>query len=307
MNYKHIIRSRRLRIKLLGYLSFIPDMMMIKLQYRIKTGRKLILHNPQRYTEKLQWYKLFYRDPLMARCSNKLTVREYVAEQGYSNTLNELYGVYNTPEEICFSELPNQFVIKATIGGGGNSIFICKDKSKLDLTLTIETIREWVSQSARKSSGREWVYDKQNNQLIIEKYLDSKSEKGGLIDYKFFCFQGKVKYIYVIADREIGEKAGVGIFDISFNQLPYFRVDENPLKRKVEKPVNFELMISYAETLSKDFPHVRVDIYDQNGEIIFGELTFFDGSGYMKFEPDEFDYELGRHFVLPEPRSLTSN
>lgn len=128
MNYKKIIKSRETRIKLLSLLNFIPDKTMIKLQYYIKTGRRLNLKHPQRYTEKLQWYKLYYRDPLMQQCSDKYDVREYVKSKGLGHILNECYGVYERVEDIDFDSLPNQFVLKDTLGGGGNSVIICRKK-----------------------------------------------------------------------------------------------------------------------------------------------------------------------------------
>lgn len=304
MNFAKLIKSRQLRIRLLRYLDFIPDVMMLKIQYRLKTGQNLNLDNPQRYTEKLQWYKLFYKDSLMSQCSNKLTVRDYVAKQGYRGILNELYGVYNNPEEINFTDLPNQFVIKATIGAGGNSVIVCKDKNKFDISSAIQEMKNWIRYTPRKSPGREWIYDNQNNQIIIEKYLYEPPETGGLIDYKFFCFQGKVHYLYVIADREIGNKAGLGIYTKDFKKMNVQRDDEKVLSRKVNKPKNYENMVRCAEELSSCFPHARIDLYNLQDQIVFGEITFFDGSGYMSFTPDSFDYKLGNAFILPKKRKI---
>ena len=133
IDYKKIFKSRKLRLAILELLSFIPDKLMIKIQYYIKIGRKLNLKNPQRYTEKLQWYKLNYKNPLMIKCVDKYDVREYVKDCGLENTLNECYGIFNSPDEINFDALPNKFVLKDTLGGGGNSIIICDDKSKANI------------------------------------------------------------------------------------------------------------------------------------------------------------------------------
>lgn len=302
MDYKKVIKSREVRVKMMRALSFIPDKMMLKMQYRIKMGRKLDLKNPQRYTEKLQWYKLFYRDPLMAQCVDKYEVQEYVARQGYKSILNELYGVYDDPQEIDFEKLPNQFVLKDTLGSGGNSVIICKDKSRLNMPQVKETLVRWVQPVAGKHPGREWVYDCGKNRIIVEKFIPSDENKGGLIDYKFFCFNGRVAYVYGISDRKVGQGAGLGIFTRDFELLPYIRLDEKPLERKLKKPGNYEAMLACAEKLAAPFPHARIDLYDQNGKIIFGEITFFDGSGYMKFSPDEFDFMMGETFILPERR-----
>jgi hypothetical protein len=273
---------------------------MIKMQYFIKTGRRLNLKNPQRYTEKLQWYKLYYRDPLMQQCADKYDVREYVRSKGLGYILNECYGVYERVEDIDFDSLPDQFVLKDTLGGGGNSIIICKDKATFDFENAKKQMQKWLSiDSNKKNEGREWVYQGRKHRIIIEKYIESNPSEGGLVDYKFFCFNGEPKYLYVIADRILGQIAGIGIFNVNFELLSVIRTDERPLERNIEKPKNFDEMIDIVKIISKDFPHVRVDLYNQDGNIIFGENTFFDGSGYHKYEPDEFDYELGSYFKLP--------
>lgn len=300
MDYKKIIKSRETRLSILRTLDFIPDKTMIKMQYFIKTGRRLNLKNPQRYTEKLQWYKLYYRDPLMQQCADKYDVREYVRSKGLGYILNECYGVYERVEDIDFDSLPDQFVLKDTLGGGGNSIIICKDKATFDFENAKKQMQKWLSiDSNKKNEGREWVYQGRKHRIIIEKYIESNPSEGGLVDYKFFCFNGEPKYLYVIADRLLGQIAGLGIFNVNFELLSVIRTDERPLERNIEKPKNFDEMIDIVKIISKDFPHVRVDLYNQDGNIIFGENTFFDGSGYHKYEPDEFDYELGSYFKLP--------
>lgn len=288
-----------MRFKILNLLSWVPDKTMVKIQYRIKTGRRLNLKNPQRYTEKLQRYKLYYRDPIMKQCADKYEVRKFIEKKGLGKILNELYGVYDNPDEIDFEKLPDKFVIKTTSGAGGQNVFICDDKSRLDKKETKRQLRSWLRANPKKSFGREWVYESDDNRLIIEKYIES-GDFSGLVDYKFFCFNGKVKYMYVIADRKLGKSAKLAIYDRDFNKLKYYRKDEEKLLKKIEKPKHFNEMIKISERLSSDFPHVRVDLYNNNGKIIFGELTFFDGSGYMCFEPDEFDFELGRSFDIEE-------
>lgn len=303
MDYKKIIKSRAVRIRIMQALSFVPDKTMLGIQYCIKMGRKLNLKDPKRYTEKLQWYKLYYRDPLMAQCVDKYEVRKYVESCGLGNILNECYGVYETPDEIDFERLPDQFVLKDTLGGGGNGVIICSDKSTLDIPRAVKTMRNWVKPVPGKHPGREWVYDQGKNRIIIEKYIPSDPDKGGLIDYKFFCFNGKIAYVYGIADRRVGQKAGLGIFTPEFELLPYTRLDEKPLERTLKKPDNYEQLKQVAEKLAAPFPHARIDLYDQSGQILFGEITFFDGSGYMKFGPDEFDFMMGNEFELPGKRS----
>ena len=159
---------------------------------------------------------------------------------------------------------------------------------------------KWVGPVVGKHPGREWVYDGRRGRIVVEKYIPSEPDTGGLIDYKFFCFNGKCAYAYVIADRKVGQKAGFGITTPDYKFLPYVRADEKPLERIVPKPAEWEQMLTTAEAIARPFPHARIDLYDVDGKIIFGEVTFFDGSGYMTFEPDEFDYMLGEPFQLPE-------
>lgn len=301
MDYKKIIKNRNLRLKILRAFNFIPDKMMIKVQYRIKKGKKLNLKNPKRYHEKLQWYKLYYRDPLMQKVVDKYDVRDYVKQKGLEKILNKLYGVYDNPEDIDFDKLPNSFVLKDTRGSGGNSVILVKDKSKMDLLKIKEEMKKWVSQPInKKNAGREWVYDGKKHRIVVEEFLSDPNND--LADYKFFCFNGKPSCLYFVNGRKLGQKANFGIFNMNFEQLPYFRTDENKLTIKPEKPKNFNEMIEISKKLSSDFPHVRVDLYNINGNIRFGEMTFFDGSGYFNFEPDEFDYILGEQFELPEKK-----
>lgn len=304
MNYKKIFRTRKTRQTILRTLSFVPDSLMLRIQYWIKFGRMLNLKNPQRFTEKLQWYKLYYKDPQMVQCVDKYDVRAYVKSLGLGSILNECYGVFDRPEDIDFSKLPERFVLKDTLGGGGNSVILVPNKSRMDVDAVMSRMRRWVNMNHRvRSGGREWpYYSGKKHRIIVEKFIDSESKKGGLIDYKFFCFHGKVAYIYGIADRIMGNGAGLGIYNAEFALLPYRRADEHPLLRELQKPDNFDVLIDCAQKLSQRFPHARVDFYDQDNRIIFGEITFFDGSGYMKYEPDEFDFTAGEMFDLPEKR-----
>lgn len=296
-NYKSLIKSRNVRIWIMSILSFVPDKIMLKIQYKIKTGRKLNLTNPQRYTEKLQYYKLNYRNPLMKQCANKYEVRKYVIDCGLEHILNDLIGVYDSPNDIKFEELPNQFVAKDNLGGGGNSVLVCLDKDKLDIASVKNEMKRWCKRTKGKHPGREWVYDNQEKKIVIEKYLSQ--EDGDLPDYKFFCFNGKVVFSYLMENYSMHHDQGrLGFFDKDFNLLPYHRKDFAPITVQPEKPKNYEKMVEYAEILSKNFPHVRVDFYNIDGKIYFGELTFFMASGYLNFEPDEFDFIMGKEFDL---------
>lgn len=302
MDYKKIFKNPDTRRKILDAFSFIPDKMMLEIQYYIKQGKLLNLKKPCLYTEKLQWYKLYYKNPLLIKCVDKYEVRDYVKSKGLADILNTCYGVYDNSAQINYKQLPHSFVLKDTIGGGSRGVIIVKEKDEIDWNTLCTKMDEWTEQSySKRNFGREWpYYSGKKHRIIIEKFIESDPQKGGLIDYKFFCFGGEPKYLYVIADREMGNNAGIGIYNSKFERLPYDRADERPLEREVPKPKNYERMIEIARMLSKDFPHVRVDLYNIDGNILFGETTFYPGSGYMQFKPNEFDKVLGDAFVLPK-------
>ncbi len=300
--YKKIFRSYKFRQTLLRSFGFVPDKAMTSLQYFIKLHRRIDWKNPKRYTEKVQVYKTYYRDPLMVTCSDKADVRGFVAEQGLRGLLNEVYGVYDSYEEIGFDALPERFAAKDTLGdGAGHAVILCADKAKLDRASFERTVRAWTSTPHRQPfGGREWpYYSGKKHRILIEKYIDAGRDAGGLTDYKFFCFDGEPKYLYVMTDRGGPEGPQLGIFDAGFAQLPYRRSGRRTLADPPAKPENFGAMLDAARRLSAPFPHVRVDLYNVGGKIIFGELTFFSGTGYTAFEPDEFDFILGREFHLP--------
>ena len=278
-------------------LSFVPASTMLKLQYKLKTGNKLNLKNPKRYTEKLQWYKLNYRKDLLTQCADKFAVREFVKERGLSHILNELYAAYDSVDEIDFDSLPNEFAMKCNNGSGTNCFITDKNKESYDQLR--ENARGWLSRFGF-SAAHEWCYVNIKPKIIFEKLLP-RDKNNDLPDYKFFCFDGKVYCLYTMIDYTDNHANGkLGFFDRDFNQLPCRRLDYQPINKKLEKPKNFDLMVEYAEILSKGFPHVRVDFYNIDGQIVFGEMTFYNASGYTKFEPDSFDFELGKQFVLPE-------
>lgn len=297
MNYKKLLPNKKMRLKILEATNFIPDKAMLKFQYKVKTGKTLNLYNPKRYTEKLQWYKLYYRNPLMTLCSDKYSVREYVKEKGLEDILNPLYGAYEDVNDIDFDSLPNSFALKNTSGAGGN-IFI-EDKRYADIEKIKQVADKWLKTKSVRY-GREWSYYNIKPRLIIERLLD-RDENKDIPDYKFFCFNGEVKYLYTMVDYTDNHDNGkCSFFTPEFEKLPYRRSEFPPIEKDIKKPKNFDKMIEIAEVLSKDFPHVRVDLYNIKGKIVFGELTFYNASGYTVFEPDEFDFILGNEFDLPK-------
>lgn len=293
--YKKIISSQKMRFAILRILKFVPDKAMIKLQYRIKLKRKLNLKDPKRYTEKIQWYKLYYRNPVMMECVDKYGVRKYIEKKGLGNILNQLYQVVDRPEEINFDQLPDKFVIKTTNGSGTN--ILVKDKKTLNIAETKKKLNDFLNM-AEASAGREWAYGGSSKKIIVEELLEDNSNKDkGISDYKFLCFNGKPVYVVYDKDRFSDHKRN--FYDVNWN---YVKVDSDCpcFEDSVKKPENYEKMVEIASVLSRDFPAVRVDLYNIEGKIYFGELTFYPWSGYVQYTPDSFDFELGKYFVLPE-------
>ena len=297
MDYKKIFRSQKLRFGILRILAFIPDSLMLRLQYRIKMNRSLNLRKPETFTEKIQWYKIHYRNPLIGQCVDKYEVRKYVESKGLSSTLNKLYSVCSDPSEIDFNVLPERFVIKSTDGGGGENILICRDKASLNITETVDRLKKWKNKK-NVNAGREWAYTCiEESRYIIEDYLENESNpEAGISDYKFFCFDGKPYCVVYDIDRYIGHKRN--FYDIEWNNLnvtsdcPGFEDDGG------NKPDGLEEMLKVAEILSSGFPFVRVDLYYIKGKVYFGEMTFYPWSGYVRFRPEVFDFELGKQFSL---------
>lgn len=293
--YKKIIRSQKLRFKILNSLKKIPDKRMIEMQYRIKLGRKLNINNPKRFTEKLQWYKLYYRNSVMTQCADKYSVREYIISKGLEHTLTKLYAVYDKPEEIEISNLPDKFIMKTTNGSGTN--YICTEKSNFNLAIVKNEISNWLQRDIY-ASGREWCYKDIQPRIIVEELLeDHENRFNGINDYKFLCFNGAVEYVVVDVDRQTEHKRNIYDMDWNFIEVS---TDHPNIKGKVEKPAGFNEMLKVAQILCKDFPFVRVDLYWVNGKVYFGELTFYPWTGYVQFFPDKFDYVLGDKFILPD-------
>lgn len=302
MDYKKFIQNRQLRLKLLRMMCLIPDTLMLKMQYRIKFGRSLNLKNPQRFTEKLQWYKLHYHDSEMIRCVDKYEVRGYLAERGFMDLLVKSYGVYDSPEEINWNTLPNSFVIKDTLGGGGTAVQIVRNAEKLNREQMQLQLQQWCDTPICRDGGREWpYYSGKRHRILIEEYLDAP---GGLDDFKFFCFYGKPEFLYVVSDRTLGDGGKIHILNPDYTDTGTIRVGDEPDGDIPPKPSCYAEMIEIAKALSKPFPHVRVDLYAYQGKVKFGELTFYNASGYMSYQPDSFDIEIGKKFVLPPEQSL---
>lgn len=266
----------------------------LKILFRLKQGYRLNLDCPKTYNEKLQWIKLYDRNPLMTKCCDKYAVREYVQSKGYGSLLNELLWEGFNPEKIPFDDLPDKFVIKATHGSTFN--IICTDKNKLDREETIAKCKEWLKAKFLPCYG-EWFYGIEKPRIVIEKYIESKNPYG-LLDFKFFCFNGKVKCVYVSTSKEVDESYCIDYYDENWNYMPLRRKGHKSLGT-IEKPKRFFEMKKIAEDLSRDFLHVRIDFFCEDDTIVFGEMTFTTSAGFGKIDPIEFDYKMGSWLELP--------
>lgn len=299
MNIKTAIKSQRIRHFLMKCGWWLPDSLMVSIQYYLICHRWPDLKNPVRFSEKIQWYKLHYRKQVMRECVDKYTVRHYVERKmGNTQILNQLYQVCDNADEIEFDKLPNKFVIKTTNGGNGDNILIVKNKSNITPPHLVDKINQWKERRYDIIS-REWAYKGlESPRIIVEQYLEENHANGGsLNDYKFLCFNGKFKYLWVDLNRYTNHTRGW------WNEkLQYLNIDSiyPGHKGHIALPENIDEMIRIAETLASDFPFVRVDLYNVDGKIYFGELTFYPQSGYIPFKPDSFDFELGAEFSLPE-------
>jgi len=268
------------------------------LQYRYKKmfGKELDFKNPITYTEKMQVAKLKRRSPLLTELTDKILVRKWVENRiGNQYLIPVVGGPYADPEMIDFDVLPNKFVIKTNHGSGTN--IIVQDKSQMDKTEIKKKLKKYLSCNFAYYS-LELQYRDIEPKIYIEKFMLPDGE-ADLPDYKFFCFNGTVYCLYLMINTfPDHHAANLGIFDREFTLLEYHRGDFKTISHQLEKPDNFDEMIEIAETLSKGFSHVRVDLYNINGKIYFGEMTFTTGGGLFKHEPEEFDRILGEQWDI---------
>jgi len=288
--------SPKQRRGLYKFLNLLPDKVVVKLQYYASLGRWPDLKNPKRYTEKLVWYKLNYRVPLMTQCADKYRVRFYLREKGYEEYMPSLYQVVDKVEDINFDELPDSFAIKCNNGSGTN-IFI-KDKSVIRKEEIVAEAANWKEVNTI-SVGREWAYVNIEPKIVVEELLVSNdgTQVDDLNDYKIMCFNGTPRVIWVDTERHTSHKRN--FYDLDWNKLPV-KSDCPHCTEDIPKPYGLDKMIEIATDISKDFPFVRVDFYSLNQRIYIGELTFYPWSGCVQYDPDSFDFELGSYFDLPK-------
>lgn len=267
----------------------------MKIYYEYYTGKKLDLDHPVEFNQKIQWMKIFYRPPILNKLVDKYAVREYVKEKIGESYLNELIAVYDRVGEVNFEELPDQFVIKGVHGCHFN--LIVKDKKEMNLLRSRYLLTKWLNKNQYYRGGLEWAYKDVKPRLIAEKYLEEFG-KEIINDYKFFCFDGEPKFVQVDLERGIHDYRS--FYDMNWQKLP-FTMKKNPLyEGEVSKPENFETMIEVVSKLAGNFPFVRVDLYNIDGRIIFGEMTFYPSDGRNEFRPEEYNRIIGEYIRLPE-------
>lgn len=275
---------------------FMSDQMFLKLMYKVRLGRKLDLREPKTFNAKLQWLKLYDRNPRYTELVDKIKVKEYIAGIIGEKYIIPTLKVFNSAKEIDFSELPNEFVLKCNHDSG--TIYVCEDKRTLSIE-RMNDIRDYFDKALKRDwylLGREWPYKNVSRKIFAESYMSDKKQDE-LIDYKFMCFDGKVKCSFVCSDRKAKDGLKVTFFDREWNVMPFERHYPKS-EKEISCPQNYDLMIRLAEKVSENIPFVRVDFYEIEGEIYFGEMTFYPGCGFEEFNPEEWDYELGKWIEL---------
>lgn len=294
----NIFRSKEFRFRILDFFSFIPDKIWLKSLYRIKNGYWMDFKNPKTFTEKIQWLKIYGYRPEFSKMVDKYEVKKYVSDKIGSQYVIPTLGVWNCPKDIEWNKLPNKFVLKTTHGGGSCGVVICKDKSTFDIKQAINNLNVSMSFTAG-NSYREHPYMGVKKRVIAEELLEVKGEND-LCDYKFYCFTGEPQYCQVIRNRRTVET--IDFYDMEWNHQEFIGL--NAIAKNGEScvpcPSNFEDMKEVCRKLANDIPFVRIDLYEVNKKIFFGEITFYPASGFGAFSPNEWNFKLGEMINLKE-------
>ena len=283
----------RVLIKL-GYYDSLSDEEFLKKVFPKYMGYPLDLENPKTFSEKLQWLKVNYRNPIQTVMVDKHEAKHFIAEHVGSQYIIPTLAVWDSVEDIDFDALPNQFVLKSTHDSGG--IVICKDKSSLDF----EAAKAKLSASLKRDYSkiaREWAYQNVPRRIIAEEYI-SELGKDDLLDYKMYSFHGEPKLTVVCSNRFSKTGTRMNFYDINWEPMGIHFGHYPPLPTEFPKPATYEEMKRLTAELSKDCPFLRVDFYEIKGRLFIGELTFFPGAGFEKFRPMTLDYELGEWLHL---------
>lgn len=270
------------------------DVDCINALYKSYCGHLPDIEHPQKFSEKMQWLKLHYRNELMTVVGDKYAVRQYLEKQGYGYLLNELIDVYDSVEQFDLFKLPRQFVLKASHSSGWN--ILVKDKDKMSWGILKRHMQYWLTHDIAWN-GREWHYGMMKPRIVCEKYLEDES--GGLRDYKFYCFNGQPRFMQLNVDRGLSTSTQ-NYYDLDWKLLPFGKSQPHNPNIHPERPAHFDEMVHLAAELSKPFPYVRMDFYEANSRVFFGEFTFFPCSGMPDFIPQEWDDTVGKMLELPQ-------
>ena len=280
----------------LGHYDHVNDQTFLEKAFQSKLERELDWNVPATFNEKLQYLKLYDRRPEYTRMVDKYKVREYITEKLGAQYLIPLIGVWDDPEKIDFSVLPEQFVLKCN-HNSGLGMCICKDKSKLNIRKVKAGLRKGLRQNYYLT-GREWPYKNVPRRIIAEQFM--QSDAGGLTDYKIHCFNGEPKLILVCKDRFAPTGLTEDFYTPQWEHLDLRRPTHPNATEPMAKPDELDQLLEFSRILSKDIPFLRVDFYIVEGHVYFSELTFFPASGFEEFEPEEWDQTLGDWLKLPD-------
>lgn len=298
INYiKHPLRLLDALVHYFG--QWLPDRIYIKIRYRCNTGKYLNLKDPQTFQEKLQWLKLYDRNPEYTRLVDKLLVKEYVASKLGEKYVIPLLGVWNSPEDIDWDALPDKFVLKTNHAGGNTGVVICCDNKNLDKKSVITKLKISLKNDIYHNY-REWPYKDVKKKIFAEAFIETEQNNKDLIDYKWYCFNGEPLYCQVIQGRT--QKETIDFFDTKWHHQEF--VGLNPAVGNSEippsPPLYLKEQIAIAKTLSQGIPFSRIDLYEANDKIYFGEITLYPFSGYGTFTPERFNLLIGHMLVLPK-------
>lgn len=272
---------------------WLPDQFYIKARFRLSMGYPLDLKNPKTFSEKLQWLKFNDIHDEYTQMVDKVEAKKYVASIIGEEYIIPTLGVWNSVDEIAWDALPKQFVVKATNDSGG--LVICRDKASFNVEAAKTKLRELGNRDYSRVN-KEYPYKNVLHRFIAEEYKEDES--GELRDYKFFCFNGRAEYCQIIQGRNT--EMTIDFYDRDWKHLPFHEPREYPhAATPNKKPLNYEKMLEIATTLASNIPFVRVDLYNVNGKIYFGELTFFPTSGFGGFNPIDWDRRVGDMLQLP--------
>ena len=298
---KRFVLDKNYRIRLLAFLGFynsMPDEKFLKMLYKANTGEELDLENPVKLNEKLQWLKLHDRKPEYTIMADKYRAKEYIASKVGEEYLIPLLGVWERAEDIDFDALPDSFVLKCNHNSGG--VIICRDKSSFDRAAAARRLDEDLKKNYYLE-GREWPYKNVKPCIIAEKLLKNDEISDGIWDYKFFCFNGKPKLMYIASDGSSDPRTD--FFDMNFEHVN-IRMRDGSFDELPTKPEQFDQMKHMAEKLSKGFSHLRVDFYIADGQVYSGEITLYHCSGFINITPKKWDEIIGSWLELPERPQL---